>query len=561
MKTYFENWRHFLAEADNTRSFTFSPEEIKALNKSIAKIVASAKKILGADGPVTMLSPKNMEKVELDPRQRDPAPLQKVAEEKDEDELNPPEVVQLRQKWHGPEGELNQRGPKGVKNLPKGLGRMTAPEFEESGFVMKVSEDVLLAFEEMVEATKQTGDLFTQARDWYHNIRGLLDQETNDDRDSALLGLLIATYSPRAKFALNLAEAAFMFKAVKEDAARNPELLRQYLETFPGADSKEPGASRGFTNASKVPNFSLNLIAPELAGKRDPETGEMTYNDMYMWNSTIDTWMIDAFYPALKRSSTAGEWEASKGKLMSNVVSYRYMAQLVAQEAKKFGLLPHELQAIIWVSMQIRQTGDASLGVTTEFAINQIKDAIKNIRMINTDLEDIRREFEEKSWLGILFDEIDSKGFEEASKFVLGIKDEKGKIVSPGIRSITASGKKGTAFDYYKPPPTTKEPAPDGRGRRAKAASEPKGPPAPKPIDKHADESSEFAGLDTFYVMNKIVQMPTGKFNNLYDSITLYLDPAFSTQKAVDYILGRFDPDATATKDYFTEGLRIKIGK
>ena len=53
--------------------------------------------------------------------------------------------------------------------------------------------------------------------------------------------------------------------------------------------------------------------------------------------------------------------------------------------------------------------------------------------------------------------------------------------------------------------------------------------------------------------MNDVIQMPTGKFNNLYDSVTLYLDPEFSTQKAVEYITGRFDAEATSTKDYFNE--------
>jgi uncharacterized protein YukJ len=47
--------------------------------------------------------------------------------------------------------------------------------------------------------------------------------------------------------------------------------------------------------------------------------------------------------------------------------------------------------------------------------------------------------------------------------------------------------------------------------------------------------------------------MPTGKFNNLYDSIILYLNPEFSTETAVDYITGRFDPEATATSKYFKE--------
>jgi hypothetical protein len=65
----------------------------------------------------------------------------------------------------------------------------------------------------------------------------------------------------------------------------------------------------------------------------------MTHNDMYEWNSTIDTWMIDAFYPSLRKASTSKEWEKIKGKMMGNVVSYRYMARLVASEAKKLGLL------------------------------------------------------------------------------------------------------------------------------------------------------------------------------------------------------------------------------
>ena len=53
--------------------------------------------------------------------------------------------------------------------------------------------------------------------------------------------------------------------------------------------------------------------------------------------------------------------------------------------------------------------------------------------------------------------------------------------------------------------------------------------------------------------MNNIIQMPTGKFNNLYDSITLYMDPEFSTKKAVEHITGRFEPEARSSKEYFKE--------
>ena len=54
----------------------------------------------------------------------------------------------------------------------------------------------------------------------------------------------------------------------------------------------------------------------------------------------------------------------------------------------------------------------------------------------------------------------------------------------------------------------------------------------------------KFSGLNTWYVMNNVIQMNAGKFSNLHDSILLYLDPDFSTDTAVQYILGRFDPES-----------------
>ena len=191
MKLLFENWRKFVKDK-NERSFTFSESELQQLNRSIAKIVSSAQKVLGATGPVPLISLKDLERVELDPMQQDPAPLKMVAEQEDDN------VTQLRQKYYGPEGELEKRGPKTVKGLEKGLGQMTSAEFEETGYVMRVPEEVLIDFENLVLEMRKTGELYVQARDWYHNIRDLLDQETNNDRDSALLGMLIAVYSPRA---------------------------------------------------------------------------------------------------------------------------------------------------------------------------------------------------------------------------------------------------------------------------------------------------------------------------------------------------------------------------
>jgi hypothetical protein len=563
MKLLFENWRKYVAEdaqvipfpgsqkESGTKDYTFTAAELDQVNDSIAKIVGTAKKVLGAEGEIPQLDGSFAEpEMRMVAEEVDDA----TEEEKAEAEAlgitvaqlraATPEQLALRRQYYGPEGDVAKRGPKAVRGLEKGLGTMSAGDFEEADIVIPVPDEVLESFRQLVEDTKEVDGLFEEARDWYHNIRGLLDKETGNDKDATLLGLLIATYSPRAKFALNLAEAVFMFKAIQKDVAdgKGPE-LKEYLETFPGAEKRTPGESRGFTNAHKVPNFTLNLIAPELAGKRS-EGGEMSYDDMYEWNSTIDTWMIDAFYPSLRKASTSKEWETIKGKMMGNVVSYRYMARLVASEAKKLGLLPHELQALIWVASQIKQTGEAGLGVTTQFAYNQIRDAITNVATIKDDLATLKQ-LEEQDWLGTILSTIDGQGFEEAGRYVL----EKGQ----GVRSITSRGKKGAMFDYFPTPP--KEP-------KVKGPKKPRGPkPAPKPKEMKPYQDPKYSDLATWWVMNNVIQMPTGKFNNLYDSIMLYLSDDFSKQKAVDYILGRFDPQATASKDYFTEhrARRVKL--
>jgi len=566
MKLLIENWRKFVNEEaevipfpgsqpqSGEQDFSFSPAELDAVNSSIAKIVNTAKKVLGAEGEIPQLEGSFAE-----PEMRMVAEDDDDATEEERAEAEAlgitvsqlrsasPEQMSLRRQYYGPEGDVAQRGPKAVRGLDKGLGTMSATDFEEEGIVIPVPEEVLQSFRQLVADTKEIDGLYEEARDWYQSIRGLLDKETGNDQDATLLGLLVATYSPRAKFALNLAEAVFMYKAIQKDVADGKEKeLKEYLETFPGAEKRSVGEPRGFTNAHKVPNFTLNLIAPELAGSRG-EGGEMSYDDMYEWNSTIDTWMIDAFYPSLRKASTSKEWDNIKGKMMGNVVSYRYMARLVASEAKRLGLVPHELQALIWVASQVKQTGQSDLGVTTQFAYNQIRDSIKNVASIKEDLRALKQ-LEEQDWLGTIISTIDEQGFEEAGRYVT----EKGQ----GVRSITSRGKKGSQFDYFPTPP--KEP-------KAKGPGGPKAPKVPKPKVTKAYEDPAFSDLATWWVMNNVIQMPTGKFNNLYDSIMLYLSPDFSKEKAVQYVLGRFDPAATSSKDYFLEhrarGVKLIVEK
>jgi hypothetical protein len=227
------------------------------------------------------------------------------------------------------------------------------------------------------------------------------------------------------------------------------------------------------------------------------------------------------------------------------------MARMVAKEAKNLNLLPQELQALVWVASQIRQTGEAGLGVTTQFAFDQIRQSITNVETFNNNSEMLEK-LKEKDWLGSTIHKIDNEGYEAAAQYLLGIKDEKGKVATKGVRSITASGKKGTAFGYVAAPEKIEKP---------KGPKGPKGPSLEKEKVMKPYEDPQFEDLKTHYVMNSVIQMASGKFNNLYDSIMLYMDPEFSTEKAVEYITGRFDPEARATKEYFREGLiRITVG-
>ena len=614
MKMLFENWRGFVNEQAEIIDFPAPKSRggvkefelnLDDLNSSIQKITDAAKEVLGAEGEAPILKAEDFQQAAQDLRMVAEQEGLTPEEEKEAERLgltpelymlgkqsDDPEYLKLRRRYFGPEGEMarakamgKERGVYGAKKsnlLDTGLGRMTAADFEKARIVMPVSQEVLDTFQDMVQQLKSAGSVYEEAKSWYHNIRKLMDEATStrdedgnivskNDRDATLLGLMIATYSPRAKFALNLAEAVFMYKAVQQDVADGKEEeLKDYIHGFPktiegnaeflakrGLKTKDKGkrysdfpklkgVMRGFSGAHKVPNFALNLIAPNLAGGIGPRSPEsLVMNEMYEWNSTIDTWMIDAFYPYLRKASTAKEWEKIKGNLMSDVVSYRYMARLVAQEAKKLNILPQELQAIIWVASQIRTTGEEGLGVTTEFAFNQLRSSITEIAKIKNDLETLKS-LEEKDWLATFIETIEKQGFEEAARYILE--------PNVGVRSVTSKGKKGDAFKYFPSKKKKIKEHIDEKGRAYKKSGKKRVYYDPKNY-KTLYMNPEFKDLKTWLVVNSVIQMNDGKFSNLHDSILLYLDPDFSTEKAVEFLQGRFDPEAKRGPEYFKEKL------
>ena len=553
IKKLVEEQLEMIRGGKDTKKFYFTNRDLSQLESSTNAILSAVlEKVPGVMGE-TSIGYSDL----LSKEYKEPAQLRKVAEGEVVDasdrfrgrrgtaksQFSPEEEEErqkLRSKYYGPEGDIaTKTSAKARKGLEKGIGELSPEEFEQAGYVLEVPKEVLEDFSVMVQELERAGNLFEEAKDWYHSINRLMLKETGSEEDAALFGLLVATYSPRAKFSLNLMEAAFMYKAVARDAKSNPELLREYAETFPVKKPTKPEAEKPSRKIGylKVANFALNLIAPDLAGARDPDSGELLYNEEYRWNSTIDTWMIDAFYPSLRKASTAKEYTGIKGKMMSDPFTYTYLSELVAREAKKLDLLPHELQAIIWVAMKRRQSGEDA--ATTQESIGQIEQSLKNIAEHRGDLERLTDELENGSnWVRVLFKEIEEAGFASASDYVLGIKQDK-KWIAPGLRSLAARGKSGDQFKYY--PDEPKEPSDAPRKAKKK---KPAGPTPEKPAKAYEDP--KYSSLASFYVMNNVIQMPTGKFGNLYNSILMYLQPGFSVAAAVDSITGAFDRSAKA---------------
>lgn len=548
-----------LFEERQEKVFSFTPEQIKELDKAVREITSVAAKMVGSAVPAFSVK-SIVQRGEMSAAGEEDSRLQAVAESEVEDmdkwrerfkgkrgtgdkvgktQFTPgeeEEYLKLRKQYYGPEGEIANVAKSKKQKPEKGIGELSPEEMEKAGYVIKVPVEVLNDFDVMVQELKETGAVYEQAKNWYHNIKDILEKVAGDDRGAALYGVLIATFSPRAKFSINLAEATFMFKAVQADAKVDPEKLSQYVGAFKGGGESGGGEEKNTIGHMKVADFALNLVKPDLAGKKDPETGELVYNEVYRWNSTIDIWMVTAFYPMLKKASTAGEWAAATGKLMSDPYSYVYLAELVARKAQQFGLLPHELQAIIWVAMKKRQSGEDA--ATTDDSFKQIEEAVRNIQSIHRDINEINEELKQGSWAASIAKAIDEKGFEGASEIVLGrteVDPATGKPVKVrGVRSIAMSGEKGDKFKYFPDDPVEPGPKADRRIKTPKGEE-------PKVKEKAPYQDERFSDLKTFYVLNNVVMMPTGKLGNLGSAIRMYLQKDFSTDKAVSAIVGGFN--------------------
>lgn len=339
MKMLFENWRRFVNEqaeivdfpAPESRGgdeeyFLFSKEQINILDKVVKDFGGSL------DG-IVQKSSSEAERL--------------VAEEDNEGE----EVQSTINAVEQPYLQSLPTLPTPPRKSKKPFFKMEPEDFENEGYVIAVKKDILNYFKEMFEKLKENNESWKSSKRWYHDVNNVIKNFVdNESQDVALLSVIMSACSHNTPFERNFAEAILVFKAIKTDLANGKKdcLLNFFNDErhFTRRDVE------GKIGKLKLTNFALNILDPKLSEHPDN-----------WWNSTMDRWMIRAFYPTIDETQfSKGSPEAIAGgklimKIAGSPISYVYLSKYLARFANELGLSPSELQAIIWISIMNKRTG------------------------------------------------------------------------------------------------------------------------------------------------------------------------------------------------------------
>jgi len=286
---------------------------------------------------------------------------------------------------------------------------MTGADIEKTGHVVAVDQSILSGLDEFIKVG-------LQAKDWYTEMNQKI-LSTFGDSDGTLFLMLLALFSPQNNLTTNFRLAAQVYIGIKKDLSdpakeaewgemvENPKL---YNALKVEDKYKQLGTIKGLLSGSKfvntfIPNlqrtlrlykqsgykFNRQQVVAELAKnlKKSSELGKNTlisaekvfsftlnlldpsYQFEWGWMPvTIDTWMASFFYPYMGKKE--------KSKLLGKSKNYAYMAKLTAEQAAKFNMKPHELQAVIWVAM-IRKAKGENYNVTFQNAITKNLERLK----------------------------------------------------------------------------------------------------------------------------------------------------------------------------------------
>ena len=180
---------------------------------------------------------------------------------------------------------------------------------------------------------------------------------------------MLSTYGNNLMKTLKLySDKDFQFS--KEDVVN--ELQQHWKDTGELEKAKTP------ISAEKVFSFTLNLLDPN-------------YESLKRWNPvTIDTWMLQFFYPELKKEE--------RESLLNKPGVYVYLARKVEELSKSVktsqgqSVNPQQMQAMIWVAIIRKVEKNPNYSVTFEQAVNSKVNMIHKKEAELTQISDFFKE-------------------------------------------------------------------------------------------------------------------------------------------------------------------------
>lgn len=309
-----------------------------------------------------------------------------------------------------------EEGPSAEEIMFMGTDEIEQLSYRGSPVVIKVDPSVEQKIADAVTS-------FQTAQNWYEefhdNITGLLG-----DSDGSLFLCLLAVFSANQSLEENLYTATEAYHAFLDDVHERPDILKQFFEqlTITGKNLKQNAMdlaksndefknlslnhimgktmSGHFDNAFRIMNFYVksgfkldrNVMVSALestldsTGRLPSDRGEKAevsivaqkiFNfslnllkpgheiENYNWFPvTIDTHMISFFYPYMDTEM--------KKKVISSYKQYVYLAKIVQKYSAKFGMKPHQLQAVLWVARLAEISTNPNKNM--QFALNSVID-------------------------------------------------------------------------------------------------------------------------------------------------------------------------------------------
>ena len=313
------------------------------------------------------------------------------------------------------------------------IAGMTDTERFKKGIAIQVDRGTHNSLRDMI-------DIGMEAKDWYYEISETIYGSLGES-DGCLFLMLLASTSPRNMLTKNFSEASVIYEGFKEDLNNNEELLNKFLEDDFKANefrydegseywdlqfvqamgnyglqdigakinnikksmaiymesggnlTKESTAqflsnrfnpysktikgiidfSGNVLRKSKVYNFTLNLLYPDHS---------VSIRNKKWYFVTIDTWMIRAMYPYLP--------DKEKDKIMSHNAKYLYAQEKIISFANEVGLMPHQVQASVWVA-KLKEAGKSvdSFSKSIEKKKQDLEKANGELSIIGNDLKSI----------------------------------------------------------------------------------------------------------------------------------------------------------------------------